>query len=85
MMKAHLRHVHELEPGTRFRLPMTERLGTVVDVTPRRCRATLGDTQGTDVEFMAQGERVEFTRPPASNIRPVPPTMQVEPITRRGN
>lgn len=84
-MKDGLRHVHELPEGARFRKRMGPGriwVGTVVDPGPGRAQVDVGESEREHVEFTTNGgDRVEFDRP-ASSVRPVSPTMTVEPIHR---
>lgn len=80
-MRAHLHHLHELEPGDLFRVREDAPVRELVHVSTGRCEATTSVSRQR-VRFEANGEPVEFTRPARSATRPIAPTAMVERVNR---
>lgn len=83
LMKDHLRHVHELEPGTAFSFPMTGDVSRLVALSSGRAEI-VDPKPDEEVQFETfDGQAVSFTRT-GSKTEPCSPTAQVEPLVAQG-
>ena len=64
-MRSHLRHLHELLPGSRFRFEGSERVGTLLRKTPTRAVVAY-DIQPEQVSFETRFQgRIAFLATPS--------------------